>query len=372
MIYFLVNNDYQLFDARRHAKEMQMRGFGCTLLEVPHALHSQDRMNGFVATLSFPSPLTSNGWLGSWPRYFNSSRQVHRALQPKSTDTLIFFTEFELLNQFIVHHFRRNRARVYLLEDGGVGTYVPFSISDREPLNAKEWLIAAMTRLLPCLSHTVFHKINGQVFPWLPDRLIDAVCLYRPVKTVRKIPTILIQPKQSQPINVMQGKVIFLNQPLYDCYVKEESYLASLDSILAALSKGFKEVFFKFHPRESEPWTGRILGLLREKHPSVQLVEDPRGIEELLAELKPEVLAAYATTTLLNLEGTGVEPLYLYHLFKDLADQKIFQQLTTLLSQWNYNFLPSLEGARSGFRGGLDACKINERMSLCDLVTRPQ
>jgi|GEM_PF-1468130 len=374
MIYFLVNNDYQLLDARRHAGDLDRAGMACRLLQVPHALNLPDRECGFEHSLTFPSPLTTHGWMAAWPRYFASAKAVAGNLAPLPGDVLCLYTEFELINHFIVHRFRRQGAKVFLIEDGGVGTYIPFSIGETEPLGAKEHLIAAMTRCLPGLSRTVFHKINGVVFPWVTDDHIDALLLYRPIASVRKIPSVLLRPERRPAIPVQPGKVVFLNEPIYDYYQTERQYLAGLERILDGLTRGFERVVFKFHPRETDAWIGKILALV-DRFPAVEVFRKRQSIESLLSELRPEVLASYNSTTLLNLGGTGVEPLYLYHLFEDLAGQKVFRQMTALLSQWRYRFIPTLAEARTGYRSGLDAqgweggASLPEVLAKADLVT---
>jgi hypothetical protein len=349
MIYFLVNNDYQLLDARRHLQQLREREIAATLIEVPHTLNTVDRTAGFEAVMTFASPLTSHGWLAAWPRYFASARDVVRRLRPDGRDTLLFYTEFELVNHFIALRFKARGAKTVLLEDGGFGTYLPFSIDAAEPLGAKERLIAAMTRRLP-------------------DKTIDAVAMYRDVRIVRSIPTLLMHDAERPRIDPIPGKVIFLNERMYDVYQTPEQYVNSLHRILAALIAGFDQVSFKFHPREQDDWTRRIRAILAVTYPSVRIIEERQSIEHLMAEERPEVLASYFSTTLLNLGTCGVEPLYLYHLFEELAQQKIFRQTTTLLAQWHYRFVQSLTDVRAGYQSGFDRPDERARLNVCDLA----
>ncbi len=368
MIYFLVNNDYQLVDAQRHLAQLRAIGVAASLIEVPHALNAQDRGAGFEGVISLESPLTSRGWMAAWPRYFASARQVVRKIAPQAGDTLFFYTEFELLNHLIARRFKAAGARAILLEDGGFGTYLPFSIEAGEPLGTKERVIAAMTRLLPGLRGTVFHKVNDQVFPWLPDSAIDAVAMYREVRIVRSIPTVLMHDVERPRIETRQGKAIFMNERMYDVYQTREQYFRGLDVILGALTAGFPSVSFKFHPREQEEWTSAIRALLASRFPSVRIIEERQSMEHLLAVERPEVLASYFSTTLLNLGDCGVQPMYLYHLFEDLATQKIFRQTTALLKQWHYRFVDGFADVRTGYRSGLDTPGSRARTTICQLA----
>lgn len=369
MIYFLVNNDYQLFDARRHAEALCERGLTPSLVEVPHSLQEADRGQGFKSVLTLATPLRSHRWLGAWLCYFASVKEVERALRPQRDDVLFIYTEYELLNHFIVLQFKRAGARVYLLEDGGVGTYLPFSLPGDEPLSCKERVIAAMTRCLPGLGKTQFHKVNGVVFPWLEDKRLDGLCLYRPLEIVRSLPVFVLRRIRSAPVEPRRGRVIFLNERMYDDYQTAEQYLERLQSILASLAQGFDEVFFKFHPREEAEWKDRIRALLASQPPSVRIVECERAIEALVEDYRPEVIASYFSTALLNLDGTGIEPMFLYQLLPELASQKVFVQLTALLTQWNYRFVTAWGDARSGYRSGMTQGTAIKQVTVPDLVT---
>lgn len=368
MIYFLVNNDYQLVDARNHLARLRVCGQAVKLIEVPHTLNTQDRGEGFDEVFTIRSPLTSHGWLAAWPRYFAVAREVERRLNPAPGDTLFFYTEYELVNHFVTLLFKRKGARTVLLEDGGFGTYLPFSISETEPLSIKEKVIAWMTRRMPGLSRTRFHKVNDEVFPWLPDHAIDALATYRSVAIVRAIPVVVMAQPERARIEPIIGKVIFMNAPMYEFYQTDDQYLSGLDRILQALTAGFTQVSFKFHPREQEVWTSRIRKLLNDRHPTVRVIEERQGIEHLLAQERPEVLASYFSTTLLNLGNSGVQPLYLYHLIGELAAQKFFRRASDLLTQWKYRFVKSFPDARTGYRSGLDELETPPGSTICNLL----
>jgi hypothetical protein len=349
MIYFLVNNDYQLLDARIHAQGLRLQGQESTLIEVPHMLQESNRGDGFRQLFNFPAPLKSHGWMGAWWCYFGARRDVNRQLTPKAGDTLFLYTEYELLNHFIALRFKRAGARVFLLEDGGVGTYIPFSVPSQEKLTLKEHIVALMTRCLPGLHRTTFHKLNGIVFPWMEDRQIDGLCTYRPLRIIRQIPVHVLHGPVRARLETIPGRVLFLNERMYDDYQNATEYMHGLETIMRALVKGFGEVLFKFHPREKQPWRGRIAELLASHFPTVRIVEDSRAAELLLAELRPEALASYFSTALLSLTGTGIEPLFLFQLLPEVARQKVFVQCEGLLRQWNYHFVANWDEAHSGY-----------------------
>ncbi len=367
MIHFLVNNDYQLLDARRHRRELAEIGLDAVLIEIPHTLEASRSGQDFTRVVRLPSPARAMKWLKSWRGYRKLPAVIAAELRPGPEDVLFFYTEFDLANHMVARHFKAAGARVYLLEDGGLGTYVPLSAPGGEPLTLKERIIAAMTRLLPGLGDTRFAKVNAQVYPWLPDELVDGLCVYRDIAPVRRLEVLLMEPDRRARVEPVRGRAIFLNQPMYDHFQTAEDYLADLDRILTALGKGFAEVFFKFHPRESAAWRTRIGALMRERHPGIQLIEERQPFEELASTWRPEVLASYFSTALLNM-APGIEPLFLYHLIPAIARQPTFEQTTSLLQRWGYRFAPTFDAVRTGYVGGLEVDDLEPRVRLSSLV----
>lgn len=368
MIYFLVNNNYQLLDAQMHAKSFGVYGMKSFLLEVPHKLNNREISVDFSSNIIFETPIKSHGWLVAWWRYYEWSKKLYSELNPRPGDTLIFYTEYELLNQLIAIRFKQAGAKVIILEDGGVGTYIPFSVTKSERLTFKETAKAQMTRCLPGLSDAQFHKVNGVVFPWLADKYLDGLCVYKPLTVARNFPVYLINGPLRTPVEVVKGRVLFLNEDLYNCYQSYSGYINGLKKIMTALVLGFREVFFKFHPREDMSSRKSIKIFLEDNFPTIRIVEDDCPVEILFPEIAPEIVASYFSTPLLNLEGTGIEPLFLYHLLPDLIQQKMFAQLHALLSQWNYCFVTDWRDVCSGFQSGMIKQSDAHGRSLVDVV----
>ena len=353
MIYALVNNNYQLIDLQHHLVDLRSVDLECTLITVPHTLNQPDSKMQFSKIYTFTSPLFhSKSWFTAWLRYYRSAWDVWKTLKPGPKDTLLLYTEFELLNHLIVHRFHSVGAKIFLIEDGGVATYLPFSTSREERLSAKQWLTTLMVRCLPHLHRTMFHRANGIMFPWVKDNTINALCVYRPIDIKRNIPVILMKCNNRPNIVPQSGRVIFLNEPIYDYYLEWDKYLTFLGLLLSGLSSGYSEVWFKFHPREKTIQRERIKSIIESNHSSINIIQENESVENLLDAYRPEAVASFMAATLLNLDGTGIEPIFLYHLCKDLADQDLFNQLTRLLSEWEYYFVESFDELRSGYQCG--------------------
>lgn len=349
MIHFLVNNDYQMLDANRHATVLRDDGFVVSLILVPHSLQCEVSVGLYDAVVAFNSPVKGRRWPAAWMRYFSAWARL-AWLRPASGDVLVLYTEYELLNHFILNRFRAAGGQVILIEDGGIGTYIPFSVVPSQALSFREWLIALSVKCLPGLADTKFKKINGVVFPWRPDAQIDLLCVYRYFESARRIRTVIIRDNSLVFVPTpVTGRVVFLNERIYDHYQDDETYLRGLNVICKGLTAGYSEVHFKFHPRETQAWRDRIRDQVLSRYPSIQIIENNLPFELLLEAYAPEALASYFSTPLLNLSSTGIEPLFLYHLLDDLKDQPVFGQLTALLHGWNYRFTQGWDEVRSGY-----------------------
>jgi len=353
MLYVLVNNNYQLRTSLRHFSQRRELLSQATLVAVPHtlALESAGHSFGQVIVLETPLGRKTMPWLiGS---YFAAAKEVERQIAPRPGDVLLFFTEVEWLNQIIVQRFKANGAKVVLLEDGGFGTYIPMAQPTSETLTLRERFVLAGFRTLPALRHSQLFKVNNLLFPRLPDSAIDTIALYRDAPIQRDTSVRRVAQPAKTACAVRRGSVIFLNEPLYDYYQTRKAYLAGLEMLLESLSQGFQTVHFKFHPRESQAWRDEISALISKRFPKIRIIENNLNIEEIITTYFPEVLASYFSAALLGIEFDGIEPMYLYHLLDDLADQSVFATATRILQSWGYRFVESTAEVRSGFKSGL-------------------
>ncbi|MBV8467923.1 MAG: hypothetical protein JO218_18425 [Burkholderiales bacterium] len=353
MLYALVNNDYQLHALRRHGIEALGGPDGVALILVPHALSLPLDARDFHSVHRFDTPLGRSRMPFTLWRYGGLARDVARSLAPRPTDTLLFFTETEWLNQIVVQHFHRGGARVVMLEDGGFATYIPMAVRESEPLSLRERCVQAAYRLLPALRRSRLFKVNGQAFPRLPDDSIDAIGLYQDVGLQRQVDVCRVLKPSRKICELRQGSVIFLNERMYDHYQDAEHYLAGLRRLMAPLVQGFEKVYFKYHPREPDEWKHRIGTLLAGEFPSIELIDRAGTVENMILDYRPEVLASYFSAGLLSIEYQGIEPLYLYHLLDDLKDQPVFMIATRILGSWGYRFVRSGDEIKTGYRSGI-------------------
>lgn len=351
-IYFLVNNNYQYIEAARLARELRNDGHLVGLIAIPHTLTVSFDSALFNPIISIPTPARLP-WPRAWLRYLRSRTQMRAVLPVTTEDKLILFTEFELLNHMVAVVFKERGASVFLIEDGGVGSYIPFTLKKSAPFGLKDQIRGVSIRAIPGLRRTHFAKFDGIVFPMLEDSYVDSVFLYRPVTINRKISVSVIARPLMHGLERYAGRVVFLNQPLYSEHIQSNAdYINGLEKILTALCVGYSEVIFKFHPREPLAARGRIINQILSSFPKLRILEDNQPLEEILADLRPEAVASYNSTPLLNLAGSGVQPLFLYHLLPDLRKRPSFDTLQTLLELWEYHFPTDWSEVASGYHAG--------------------
>lgn len=371
IIYFLVNNDYQYLEAKRLACELRAEGRSTALIAIPHTLTLTLDPVLFDPIITLPTP-AHLPWRRAWIQYLGARGRLRAALPATSEDTLLLFTEYELLNQLAAITFKERGASAYLIEDGGVGTYIPLTLKQHDPYSWKNRLLQASMRAIPGLSRTQFTKFDGIVFPMLDDRHLDGVCLYRRMAISRHLPVRIIVRPTLPRVQTRAGRVVFLNQPLYSEHIQTEAdYAAGLRQILGALCAGYAEVLFKFHPRESAEAHARITSQILGAFPALRVVEGKQPFEALLAELRPEVVASYNSTPLLNLTGTGVQPMFLYHLLPDLRRAPSFNALHALLESWGYQFVANWSEVASGYHAGEHFEDVGAATPLAQLLVRP-
>ncbi|WP_199181239.1 polysialyltransferase family glycosyltransferase, partial [Chromobacterium alticapitis] len=368
MIYFLVNNNYQYLEAVRLAGELRAAGRRAALIAIPHTLTQEFDPLLFDPMITLPTP-AHLPWKRAWFQYLGGRRRLKAALSVNAEDTLLLFTEYELLNQLVAITFKERAASVFLLEDGGVGSYIPLTLKQSQPYTWKNRVLQVSMRVIPGLSRTRFTKFDGILFPMLDDRYLDGVYLYRGMAITRRIPVSILARPTLPPVKTQPGRVVFLNQPLYSEYIQTEAdYASGLTQILRALCKGFSEVLFKFHPREPETAREQIRKQILDSFPTLHVVEGNQPFEAMLAELCPEVVASYNSTPLLNLSGTGVQPLFVYHLLPDLRNAESFDAMHVLLEAWGYQFAADWSELASGYHAGESFDDVSGATPLVQLL----
>jgi hypothetical protein len=352
LIYFVVNNNYQYIEAARLASQLGESGEQCGLIAFPHTLSIPADQQAFATVTVLETP-AHDRWLAAWRKYLTINSALKTMVSPGPSDTLVLFTEFELLNQLTAIYFKKNKGRVFLLEDGGVGSYIPLTLKHPQSLTLKERIYTLMVRMIPNLKATHFTKFDGILFPMLHDKYLDAVLLYRSLRINRAVPVAVLARPPLEKISTVGGRVVFLNQPLYCEHIQTpEMYASGLRQILSSLCDGFGEVYFKFHPREAIAAKEKITAEILNDYPAIDIISGNLPFESMLSTIRPEAVCSYNSTPLFNLAGTGIQPIFAYPLLEDLREQSSFRTMHDLLAAWEYNFPTCWKDLSSGYFAG--------------------
>ncbi len=356
-----------MHDAKSHLDLVKASGASVGLIEIAHTLENPD-YSDFDIVYSFRRFEYKN-FIRSWLGAISIYNLLRVRLRITDQDVLFIYTEFEPFNNLIALQFKKCKSRVYLIEDGGFATYLPFCGDVEERLSLKEKLREVIIRLCPGLAKLRFKKQNGDILPWLSDQYFDGVCLYRELSINRDIQIINLKLGASSHLNCIPNSALFLNE---DLYVRDQSmvdYINGLRSLLKALFSGFNTVYFKYHPRESNLLRAHIQKKVLSQFPGLVIIEDNSSIEEIIDKYNPEVVASYFSAALLSLYERGVQPLYMYHLVPDLREKKYFQLVSLILDQWGYTFASDFSSVKSGYKSNLKFRSLDcEEKSLLDII----
>ncbi len=342
MVYFLVNNNIHLLDAEAHLSNLAEHKIA--LIRIPHKL-TISSIHAFDFEVEYPY------LIGSAKDYFNLRRihKIHKKIRQdfanvNDRDTLIFYTEFEYLNHYIIKLFKNKGAKVIMLEEG-LPTYESLLNKSESKSGIKEKMVQYYFNYVLGYTNTLVAKVNNIVRPRVTDKYIDKVLLYNNAPVERDLKTYLLKRRQYTYTNPDKRYIIFLNEKMYDYYVSMDEYKLILTDILSNLSENFDTVYFKFHPREKQPQRDILLEVTN-TFERVTVLNDDRPVELLINELRVKYIASFLAQTLLNHSCSNCVVLYLFHLYPEISQNPVFKNLKRLLDSLNYQFFKNWSGVK--------------------------
>jgi hypothetical protein len=361
LIYFLVNNNYHLLDVYEHCK--YLKSYEKSLIQIPHTLECIQESGIFNNIYTFNTPFKG------LKNFFNvfKAKQIEKNIKNKISvtkdDILFVYTEYEVLNQYVISLFKKNGAKVYVIEDGGFATYLTYSVLNEGKLTLKEIIKLLYLKYILGYKFVKFLKYNGIVFPQIEDKFIDGVLLYLDVKIIRNIKKILIS-KNHRKLTLNEKKAIFLNEKMYDYYCSKKEHKIILNDILQKMSQKFEKIYFKFHPRETEDDKKWQLKILNQYH-NVQIIEEKTPIENLLEKYDAKYVFSFFSAALLNVNAMGAIPVYVYHLYDRIAENSVFKQIDSVLKNLSYNFIDKDYNCKNV---GFNIKSVKNYKSILDVV----
>lgn len=335
MIYFLINNNYHFVDVNKHLDNL--KDFDKSLIQIPHTLELVKEDKNFKNIYTFYSPFLG---VKNFFNYFKI-KQTHNCIKNKlrinKNDMLFVYSEYEYLNQYIINFFKRNNARVYILDENSLSTYLIHQVCSDKTLPLKKRIMYLWIKYIIKYNYTKYIFYNNIVFPQVKDEFIDGILLYNDVKIKRNITKYLIK-KDFNKLILDDNKALFLNEKMYDYYCTKLEHLRILDDILNNLSQNFDIVYFKFHPRENEldkEWQYKVI----EKYKNIKIIKDNSPIENIIGEYSARYIFSFFAVALLNLKDLGAIPIYLFHLYDEIMKNNAFKEHYSTLLTLNYQFL---------------------------------
>jgi hypothetical protein len=347
LIYFLVNNNYHLTDAYTHCKHL--KDYDKSLIQIPHLLDTINSNEIFSKIYIFLTPFKRLANYFNLIKIKKIEKNVIESLKIASSDVLFVYTEYEVLNQFIIRLFKKSGAKVYIIEDGGLPTYLTYSVKSDAKLPIKKRVRLLYLKYILGYRFVEYLYYNKIVFPQINEKYIDGVLLYLDVNIARNIKKYILK-KHIEELILDKKKGMFLNSPIYDYYCTKQQYALILDNVLYNMSNNFQIVYFKFHPRESvenKKWQTVII----KKYTKVHIIEEEIPIENTLEKYNAKYIFSFLSAALLNVNAMGAVPVYIYHMHSIILRNNLFKQIDLILRKAEYTFINSYESIESvGFK----------------------
>jgi hypothetical protein len=360
MLYFLVNNNFHLIDAEEHLKVLKK--FKTTLIKIPHQLTISSTYS-FDLVVEFPVLIRKPKDYLNLPRIFKLHREIDNLFKDvKSVDTLIFYTEYELLSHYIVTLFKKKGAKVVLIEEG-IPTYLTFTGKYDLSPSLKQKLLGYYLRYVLGYSNSKMVRIDGWPVNILADSQIDQLLLYTDIKIRRNVPTALLELKKIDFKQLNSNTALFLNEPMYKYFANFFEYLTIVEDILGNLSLKFEKVYFKFHPRETIEARNDIKKTI-EKYPKVSVIDDNQPVEFMIESIGAKYVVSFAAQTLLYLSNSNCVVLYVFHIYPKLMSAPTFVRLKNVIDNMSYIFMNNWSEIETETLGFMGSDKSNKHTSL--------
>ena len=347
MIYFLINNNFHLIDIQKHIKELSNQSIG--LIKIPHTLTIESNYS-FDREFEFPPLIRRLKDHFSFLKIFKLHQNIKKSLRDiTSSDILIFYTEYEYLNHYVIRLFKKKHAKVILIEEG-FPTYISFASTPDSQLSFKKKGLNFFLQYILGYSKTKIVSVNHLPKTQIEDNQIDKLLLYTDIKIKRKVKTGLLSTQNIEFNNLNENTILFLNEALYGHYMPMEEYLLIIDDIFKNLSLYFETIFFKFHPREDEE-SKKIIRIVLNKYPNVKIINENKPVELMIEEIDAKYVTSFLSQTILYLSNSNCISFYIFNLYPALMEHPEFITVKKIIDEMNYKFMNDWSTVKNGNQG---------------------
>jgi hypothetical protein len=212
MIYILINNQYHVYDFNQWIDDFN--GQEISLIQVPHSLNPLKCDGRFFRIYTYPKFFQSSFSLLRLYKIFNLHKKIRKEILPEENDILLVYTEYEILNQFIVNLFYKSNARVFLLEDGLATMTLCNSNFFSRKLKSK--FFEFVLKNIYSYKYLRIYDLPDPT-PLMEDKFFSGVCVKLGNSIKREIPLFNISNCKSLVIEDLNfERAIFINNDLYN------------------------------------------------------------------------------------------------------------------------------------------------------------
>lgn len=349
MKYFIVNNNFHIFDVENHISGSE----DICLIVIPHTINLDVVKKYGYKYKVIESPFTKGYDYLKVSCIVKIKKEIRAKFHITKRDILYIHAEEEWLCHYFAKLFHRIKSDIYLLEDGGISNYVKFTIRDDNTSTVKSKLKAMIISSMWGFKGSYLLSIKGISYPMINDSIFKAFICYFNIRIERNIPVQVIVKKLERITGLNNDIALFLNEGgIYSVFTDFHSYICELEWILSNISRKYRLIIFKFHPRETVENRNRIRIVLA-KIKNLRIIEENIPVEQLYQEIKPGYVLSYYSVGLINAYFRGIVPVYLYIICKSLNSHPFSNTITRILKSINYQFINSIEDINQNYNCGI-------------------
>lgn len=331
--YFLVNSDFQCFDAQSHVASFRRRGVPVALIKIPGSYAFAVDESAFDAVYGFESPFNARFLATSRREVRHATARIARELPVAPGDALVVYHEMQPLNCLVAHAAHRRGGRVFMLERG-ISSYLA-----NPSRSAPQWTLRAALKTLYArhvLGARELHYVK-QRGPYTWPRLDEAVVKARLFYLAHRDP-----PPKSQiiantyePIDDLDEDVaMFISQPIYryEGYATQAAYLDTVSEVCAELAGKFRKVHVKFHPKDSEEMKAALRSRLDDRV-NIRWLDDARPIERTVDATRARWVYGFFSGALYALAFRGCRAVFVHERLRGRFDPVLLDEIDEFLER---------------------------------------
>lgn len=349
MIYILINNQYHIYDYDQWIEDFKNEKI--SLIQIPHSLIPVNQDDRFTNIYTYNRFVKNVFSLLYFKKIFKIHNKIRKEIFPNENDILLVYTEYEILNQFIIKIFHEAKSKILLLEDG-LAT-MTLCNSDFKTGNIKSRIYEFILKKIYGYKSLKIYDLPDPT-PLMNDYLFNGVCVRLGISINRNIPLFNFSSNKNQKIEDLNyDKAIFINNDLYNFFCTYEDYIEILENTLKLISTQFTEIYFKFHPRESKDYIVKISSKIQQI-PNIKILKTDEIIENQVLSIKPKFAFSFVSAALINLFHKGIIPVFLYETDYRLSNDKFVREIRNFLHSINYKPINNVTKFDKSYDCGLE------------------